>query len=64
MARVRADLVKRFERLPDAALSDPSHAYPVTEWLPAPGWSHEREHASEIKAWWRTQRSRRAQRRT
>jgi len=55
MARVRADLIRRFQRLPAAALDDPSHAYPVTEWLPAPGWSHERDHAGEIKAWWARQ---------
>ena len=55
MQRARADLIRRFQRLPAASLRDPSHAYPVTEWLPAPGWSHERDHASEIKAWWRLQ---------
>jgi uncharacterized damage-inducible protein DinB len=56
MARVRADLTRRFERLPDSALADPSHAYPLTEWLPVSCWTHEREHLGEIKAWWRTQR--------
>ena len=55
MQRARADLIRRFQRLPAASLRDPSHAYPVTEWLPAPGWSHERDHAGEIKAWWRRQ---------
>src|SRR5205085_11485619 len=40
---VRADMVRRFERLPLDALRDPSHAYPVTGWLRAPGWSHERD---------------------
>jgi DinB superfamily len=57
MKRVRADLVRRFERLPTEALSDPSHDYTVVRWLPAPGWSHERDHLSEIKAWWRSRRS-------
>jgi hypothetical protein len=57
MARVRADLIERFKRLPVAALRDPAHAYPVTEWLPAPGWSHERDHLAEIKAWWRAERA-------
>jgi hypothetical protein len=57
MKRVRADLVRRFERLPTEALSDPSHDYTVVRWLPAPGWSHERDHLSEIKAWWRARRS-------
>lgn len=56
MARARADLVKGLQRLPAKALRDPSHAYAVREWLPAPGWSHEREHLSEIKAWWRARR--------
>jgi DinB superfamily len=54
MARVRADLISRFERLPIEALRDPSHDYTVVQWLPAPGWSHEREHLSEIKTWWRS----------
>lgn len=54
MKRVRADLVKRFERLPTAALSDPSHDYTVVQWLPAPGWSHELDHLGEIKTWWRS----------
>ena len=57
MARARADLVKRLARLPPGAFRDPSHAYPMTAWLPAPGWSHEREHLAEIQAWWRSQRS-------
>ena len=56
MARARADLIAGLERLPLAGLHDPSHAYPMTEWLPAPGWSHEREHLAEIKAWWRRRR--------
>jgi len=57
MERARADVVRRFRRLPTESLRDPSHAYPVTEWLPAPGWSHERDHVSEIKAWWARQRT-------
>jgi hypothetical protein len=60
MKRVRADLVKRFERLPTAALSDPSHDYTVVQWLPAPGWSHERDHLGEIKTWWRSRERSRA----
>jgi hypothetical protein len=56
LARVRADLVRRFERLPTQALRDPSHEYTVVQWLPAPGWSHERDHLGEVKAWWRSQR--------
>jgi hypothetical protein len=56
MARARAELVRLFQRLPTTALHDPSHAYPVTEWLPAPGWSHEREHVGDVKRWWRGRR--------
>ncbi|HEX9819138.1 MAG TPA: DinB family protein [Methylomirabilota bacterium] len=57
MARVRADLVERLQRLPTAALRDPSHEYTVVQWLPAPGWTHERDHLSEIRAWWRARRT-------
>jgi hypothetical protein len=57
MARVRADLVTRLERLPSEALADPSHAYTVVQWLPTPGWTHERDHVSEIRAWWRARRA-------
>jgi uncharacterized damage-inducible protein DinB len=56
MERVHADLIRQLDRLPAESLRDPSHAYPVVEWLPAPGWSHEREHVSEIRAWWRGHR--------
>lgn len=58
MARVRAELVAALEALPIEALRDSSHAYPVVEWLPEPGWSHERDHVTEIKAWWRTRQRR------
>jgi hypothetical protein len=54
MQRAHTELIERLERLPPEAFDDPSHAYPVVEWLPAPGWSHEREHIDEVKAWWRT----------
>ena len=57
MARVRADLIERFEALPEQALADPSHAYPMTEWLTAPGWSHERDHLAEVREWWKTKRT-------
>ena len=56
MARARGNLLTLLQRLPASVLRDPSHAYPITEWLPAPGWSHEREHVAEIKAWWRSRR--------
>ncbi len=57
MERVHAELIRSFKRLPTVSLHDPSHAYPVVEWLPAPGWSHEQEHVSEIRAWWQGQRA-------
>jgi hypothetical protein len=57
MARVHAELIKSFQRLPARSLHDPGHAYPVTQWLPAPGWSHEREHMSEVRSWWQRRRS-------
>jgi len=56
MQRAHAELIDRLERLPPEAFDDPSHAYPVIEWLPAPGWSHEREHIGEVEAWWRRRR--------
>ncbi len=59
-ARAQADLVRWLRRLPARALRDPAHEYTVTQWLPAPGWSHEREHLAEIKAWWARSRPRSA----
>lgn len=49
--RVGADLVRWLERVPAGSLRDPSHRYTVVEWLPAPGWTHERDHLSELRAW-------------
>jgi len=63
MARARAEIARLLQRLPVATLRDPSHAYPITEWFPAPGWSHEREHLAEVKAWWRGAAGRSAARR-
>ena len=63
MDDVHADLVQWFVRLPTESLRDPSHAYPVVEWLPAPGWRHEQEHVSEIRAWWRRRRTAQASQR-
>ena len=57
MERVRAELIARLQRLPAKALADPAHDYTVQSWLPVPGWSHERDHISEAKAWWRSQQS-------
>src|SRR2546428_7733394 len=57
MQRTRADLVRRFRRLPAASLRDPAHAYPVTEWLPAPGWRHQRDHGGGIRGGWDPQRA-------
>jgi hypothetical protein len=59
MTRARTELVEAFERLPLASLRDPAHEYPVVDWLRAPGWSHEEDHLSEVRAWWRTQARRR-----
>ena len=56
MARAHAGLIASFQSLPVRSLHDPAHAYPVVEWLPAPGWSHEREHRAEVRAWWRRRR--------
>lgn len=56
MERVHKDLISRLQRLPVAALRDPSHAYPVVDWLPTPGWTHERGHVGEIRGWWRSRR--------
>jgi hypothetical protein len=56
MARVRDELVDRFERLPAASLRDATHAYTVVQWLPTPGWTHERDHIGEVRAWWRARR--------
>ncbi len=56
LGRVRAEMIRAFERLPTEALRDPSHEYTVVSWLPAPGWSHERDHAKEVRDWWRAQR--------
>ena len=56
MARAHAELIELLRRLPARSLNDPSHAYPVVDWLPAPGWSHERDHMSEVRAWWQGQR--------
>jgi uncharacterized damage-inducible protein DinB len=63
MERARADLIVWFERLPSEALRDPSHEYTVMQWLPAPGWTHEQDHLSEIGAWWRARPPARAGRR-
>ena len=62
MQRAHTELIRRLRRLPAAALDDASHEYPVVEWLPAPGWSHEREHIGEVQAWWRRRRKELARR--
>ena len=53
MERTRVELITRLERLPIQALRDPSHAYTVVDWLPTPGWTHERDHMDEVRGWWR-----------
>ena len=55
MARAHAAVVAGLEALALASLRDPSHAYPVVDWLPVPGWKHERHHIDEVEAWWRAQ---------
>jgi hypothetical protein len=57
MARAHADLVERLRRLPAPTLRDPSHKYTVVDWLPVPGWTHERDHRGEGWRWWRTRRA-------
>ena len=59
MERARTALVTSLQRLPLAALRDPSHAYPVVGWLPVPGWTHVHDHLDEMKAWWKRQPGRR-----
>jgi len=56
MERARAEIVERLQRLPAGAFRDPSHAYTLVRWLPTPGWTHEREHMSEMRCWWRARR--------
>ena len=56
MERTRGELITRLERLPLEALRDASHAYTVVDWLPTPGWTHERDHLAEIRAWWSRQK--------
>jgi hypothetical protein len=57
MERSRAELITRLRRLPLESLRDPSHAYTVVDWLPTPGWTHERDHMDEVRAWWREHRA-------
>ncbi len=59
MARARAELVRRFRRLPAESLRDASHEYTVVSWLPTPGWTHERDHMREVRDWWRARRAQR-----
>jgi hypothetical protein len=59
MARAHADVIEWLGRLPLASLRDPSHEWTVVDWLPVPGWRHEKDHLSEVKDWWREERKRR-----
>jgi hypothetical protein len=56
MGRARGDLIARLRRLPAGAFRDPSHAYPLVEWFPVSGWTHEQGHLSELRDWWRARR--------
>jgi DinB family protein len=53
MARAHADVIDELGRLPLASLTDPTHAWTVVDWLPVPGWRHERGHLDEVRQWWR-----------
>jgi len=57
MARARAELIERMRRLPAGAFRDPSHAYPLVEWFPVSGWTHEQQHLGEVRSWWRARRA-------
>lgn len=57
MARARAELIERLRRLPAGSFRDPSHAYPLVDWFPVSGWTHEQEHLSEVRDWWRARRA-------
>jgi hypothetical protein len=57
MARAHAELVERLRHLPAGTLRDPSHKYTVVDWLPVPGWTHERDHMGEVRRWWRARRA-------
>ena len=57
MARARAELIARMRRLPAGAFRDPSLAYPLVDWFPVSGWTHEQEHLSEVRSWWRARRA-------
>jgi len=60
MERAHADVIEWLGRLPLASLRDPSHEWTVVDWLPVPGWKHERRHLDEVKEWWRQERTARA----
>jgi len=42
---------------PAAACRGPDHAYPIVERFPVSGWTHEQEHLSEVRSWWRSRRA-------
>ena len=60
MERAHTNLVDELGRLPLASLSDPTHEWTVVDWLPVPGWHHERGHLDEVRDWWRRQGKTRA----
>ncbi|HEX2501607.1 MAG TPA: DinB family protein [Methylomirabilota bacterium] len=51
LATARARLLAGLRRLPATALTDPTHALPVTRWLREFAWVHEGEHRREVRAW-------------
>ena len=63
MERAHDDVIEWLGRLPVASLNDPAHEYTVVDWLPVPGWHHERRHLSEVREWWRQARKAASKRR-
>jgi hypothetical protein len=55
LVRARRRLTVSLKRLPARSLRDPSHEFPVVDWLPEFAWTHEQSHLQEIRAWWQAQ---------
>ena len=63
MERAHVDVVDSLGGLPPSSLRDPAHEYTVVDWLPVPGWRHERRHLDEVREWWRQARKAASKRR-
>jgi len=48
-AEIRAQLVDRLKMLPAAEINNPSHRYPVSEWLEEFACTHEQDHRERIQ---------------